>query len=77
MPLLLTWTQSYTPNSIHGILVKLLSAFGIDCMFEHTKKSLIDWIEFVDSNRLMQTDFEQILSFYKVVDTLKGFLKGC
>ena len=72
--LLLNWTQSYTPNNIHGGLIKLLSTFGNKCMSERSRKSLDEWINFIDSNKLVETDFTQLLSFYSVVDIVKNYL---
>ena len=43
-------------------------------MSESSRKSLDEWINFIDSNKLMDTDFTQLLSFYSVVDTVKNYL---
>ena len=76
LPLLLNWTQSYTPNSIHGSLVKLLCTFGNKCMSQYSRKALNEWIEFIDVNKFMQTDFTQLLSLYSVVDIVKSYLNN-
>ena len=45
-------------------------------MSECSRRSLNEWIEFIDSNKFLETDFTQILSLYSVVDILKSYLKN-
>ena len=45
-------------------------------MSESSRKALKEWIEFIDINKFMQTDFIQLLSLYNIVDDVKSYLNS-
>ena len=45
-------------------------------MSQHSRKALNEWIEFIDVNKFMQTDFTQLLSLYSAVDIVKSYLNN-
>ena len=45
-------------------------------MSECSRRSLNEWIEFIDSNKFIGTDFTQLLALYSVIDSLKSYLKS-
>ena len=70
---MLNWGESYTPVSIRDSLVKLLSIFGPSCVSKDVKKSLLDWIKFIDANKIIPTNIKKLHAIYSVVDTIKNY----
>ena len=70
---MLNWGESYTPISIRDGLVKLLSFFGTNYMSRDVRKSLLDWIEFIDNNKIIPTNIKKLRAIYSVVDAIKRY----
>jgi len=70
---MLNWSESYTPKSIHDGLIKLLSIFGTSCISRNVRKSLLDWIEFINTNRNIPTNIKKLHAIYSIADAIKGY----
>jgi len=70
---MLNWGESYTPKSIRDGLIKLLSIFGTNYMSKNVRKSLLDWIEFINANKTISTNIENLHAIYSVVDAIKRY----